>query len=299
MKTYHECIPCFFKQALGAARLAGADPAQQRKTLDELARMLPGFSFGVSPPEHTQHMYRSIIEITGNDDPFKSIKEKSNRLALGIYNELKEKVSTAGDPLRTAVELAILGNIIDFGLKKSLDLDRELERIVCGSGSGIDDGRKPIFHYREFECAMKDAETVLYLGDNAGEVVFDRILIEQIKKSYPDKILTYAVRQDPIINDVLEFDARECGLDKIVDIISSGSKAPGTILNQCTEEFNELFNKADMIISKGQGNYETLSEEQGPIFFLFMAKCDVVARHLGVRLEDVILLDNSSYTGSN
>jgi len=291
MKTYHECIPCFFKQALGAARLAGADPDQQRKTLDELARMIPGFSFGVSPPEHTQHMYRSIIEITGNEDPFKAVKEKSNRLALGIYDDLKDRVSTNGDPLKKAVELAILGNIIDFGLKNSLDIDKELERIV--NGSGLDSDHISIFHYSEFERALKEANDVLYLGDNAGEVVFDRILIEEIKRSYPGKNLVYAVRESPIINDALESDARECGLDRAVEITTSGSRAPGTILGQCTNEFKELFSNADMIISKGQGNFETLSEERGPIFFLFMAKCDVVARHLGVHLEDIILLDNS------
>jgi len=299
MKTHLECIPCFFSQALGTARLAGADPDQQRKTLDELARMLPGFSFCVSPPEHTQHMYRSIIEITENVDPFKTIKEKSNRLALGVYDSLKDRVFAAGDPLREAVELAILGNIIDFGLRKSLDVDRELERIVSGSASGLDSRRRPIFHYREFESALRGASSVLYLGDNAGEVVFDRLLIEEIKRSYPDKRLVYAVRESPIINDALEADARECGLDRVVAIISSGSRAPGTILDQCTEEFKNLFSTVDMIISKGQGNYETLSEEGGPIFFLFMAKCTVVARHLGVSLEDIVLLDNSHNTGGS
>jgi uncharacterized protein with ATP-grasp and redox domains len=266
----------------------------QREILDELARMIPGFSFDVSPPELTRDMYRMIIEKTGNADPFKEIKEKSNERAMALYEKVKAKVAT-GDSIAAAVDLAIAGNIIDYGLKKSLDINEALRKVTGDEGAAYSQEKKAIFHYREFESALENAGTVLYLGDNAGEVVFDRVLIEEIKRRYPDKRVIYAVKERPVINDALMEDALSCGLDDVVEVISSGSDAPGTILSKCSREFVKLFEESDMIISKGQGNYETLSEEEGPLFFLFMAKCEVVVRHLGCRLGDVILLDHSAW----
>ena len=294
MKMHLDCVSCFFHQAFDAARLAGANQEEQEQVFMKLARMLPGFSFDDSPPAQSRDLYRMVMEVTGSSDPFRAIKERSNRLAMRYYEDVK-KISSSGDSLMEAVTLSIVGNVIDYGLKKSIDIDKELRNIVGDAGApggGIDTNR-PIFHYPEFERALGKACTILYLADNAGETVFDRILIEEIRKHYPDRRIRYAVKERPIINDALMEDAFRCGINEVAEVISSGSDAPGTILRWASKEFLKFFDEAEMIISKGQGNFETLTEDGGPIFYLFMVKCSVVANHLGCNLRDIILLDHS------
>jgi len=290
MKTYLDCIPCFFRQALEAARIAGASEATQKRILDELGKILPGFSLKSSPTEMGGIIHGLVKEITKEEDPYKYIKAKNTQLAMGVYDDLKKKVKESLDSLLTAVELAIAGNIIDYGVKNSLDINKELERILNLENKTIKKEKKSFFNYPEFKQKLKNAKTILYLADNAGETVFDRILIEEIKYLYGDKKIFYAVKEKPIINDALIEDARTCGIDKIAEIVSSGLDTPGTILSLCSKDFIEMFQKADMVISKGQGNFEALSEGKRPIFFLFMAKCPVVVKDIGCNLRDIILL---------
>ena len=290
MKTYLDCIPCFFKQALEAARLAGATPATQKKILNELSKAIPRISLTSSPPEMGGVIYGLVEKLTKKKDPFKRVKDKSNRLALGVYDTLKKRVSHSNDRLLTAVELAIAGNIIDYGVRRSLDVGKEIKKILDKEHRIIRRESTRFFNYPKFKRALKKAKTVLYLADNTGETVFDRVLIEEIKHLDKDKRIIYAVKEKPIINDALIEDAYQCGIDKVADIISSGLNIPGTILSLCSKEFLKIYKKADMIISKGQGNFEALSEHKKPVFFLFMAKCPVVARDIGCEEGDVILL---------
>ncbi len=289
MKTYLDCIPCFFKQALGASRLALASEATQKRILDRLAKAILKFSLKSSPPLMGRTVYQIVTVETKNKDPFYGVKQKSNKLALKLYPKLKKKVALAKDKLFVAVELAIAGNIIDFGLKNSSEVEKEIGCFFRGNFNIHHKQKKGIFSYQRFKKDIKTAKTILYIGDNAGEVVFDRVLIEEIKRSWPDKQIFYAVRGKPIINDALIEDAKVCGIDKTAKIVSSGSDAPGIIFKFCTPSFLKLFKKSDLIISKGQGNYETLSEERRPICFLFRAKCPVAARDVGAQLGDVIL----------
>lgn len=291
MKTYLDCIPCFFKQALDAARLAGADETIQRKVLIGLAKELENFSLDSCPPQMGKFIYNKVREITKEDDPYKKIKEKSNKLALGFYPQLKEKVKAAEDPLLFSLELAIAGNIIDYGVKHSLDVDKELDNILAKESETIRHESKAIFNYPVFKDKLAESNNILYLGDNAGEIVFDRILIEQIKENYPNKEIFYVVKEKPIINDALAEDAHMCGIDNYAQIISSGCDSPGTILSICSKDFLERFKSADMVISKGQGNFEALyKKSMRPVFFLFMAKCPVVAKDIGCKIKDIILL---------
>lgn len=289
MRTYLDCIPCFFKQALEAARMAGAGKKAQKKVLNELAGILPDFSLASSPPEIGRVIYGLVKRITKKDDPYAEIKKKSNKLALNIYDKLKKKVSHSDDRLLMAVELAIAGNIIDYGVKNSLNIDAEMARILDEEDKAIKKENKSIFDYERFRSALKRAKTILYLADNAGETVFDRILIEEIKRADRDKRIVYAVKEKPVINDALAEDAYVCGIDKLAEVVSSGSDAPGTILSLCSKEFLAMYRKADMVISKGQGNFEALSGAKRQIFFLFMAKCPVIAKDVGCKLGEVIL----------
>jgi uncharacterized protein with ATP-grasp and redox domains len=284
MRTSLECIPCFFKQALDAAVLAGANKAVQSKILEELTRQILEFDLAACPSEMGRTLYKLVRRITKKDDPFKEIKRKSNKFALGLYPRLKEKVAKSKDKLLTAIELAIAGNIIDYGIK-SLNIDKEIAKILAEEDKVIRKESKAIFDYPAFRRSLNRAKRILYIGDNAGEIVFDRILIEELES----KKITFAVRSEPIINDALLADAYLCGIDKYARILSSGCAAPGTILGYCTKSFLKAFREAELIISKGQGNFEALAAVPAPIFFLFRAKCPVVARHLGCKLGDVIL----------
>lgn len=290
MKTYLECIPCFFKQALEAARLSGADKQTQKKVLDEVALNMQKLSLISSPPEIARIIYGIIRKMTGNRDPYARIKNKSNRFALKAYDRLKKKVACSRDGLLTAVELAIAGNIIDYGVKNSLNIQEELDRILAEENNAIRKESKSIFNYKSFKHALKTSRNILYLADNAGEVVFDRILIEEIKRTDKTKNVIYAVKERPVINDALWKDAYAAGIGKTANIISSGVDTPGTVLSLCSKEFLRIFRCADMVISKGQGNFEALSDCGRPVFFLFMAKCPVIARDVKCRLGDVILL---------
>lgn len=285
MKTYLDCIPCFFKQALDAARLAGATELEQKKILDALSKEVLNFKLDFCPPQMGRILYGLVGKITGKRDPFKEIKRKSNEFALALYPRLKKKVERSKDKLLTAVELAIAGNIIDYGVKNSLNIAQEIKKIFAEEDKVIRREGKAIFAYSSFKKALRQAKEILYLGDNAGEVVFDRILIEQMQ----DKKIIYAVRDRPIINDCLMEDALFCGIDKYAQIISSGSDAPGTVLSRCRPKFRRIYREAELIISKGQGNFEALAGQRRPIFFLFKAKCPVVARHLKCKLGDIIL----------
>jgi len=289
MKTHLDCIPCFFKQALEASRLAGAEKGQQKKILDKVCKAVLKFSLDSPPPRMGRKIYKIVIDETRNKDPFYLVKQKSNKLALKLYPKLKQKIYRSADRMFTAVELAIAGNIIDFGVKNSHSVEQELQEFLNGNFNVHSKHPRSVFFYRDFKLDLKKAKFILYLGDNAGETVFDKLLIEEINKVWPDKKIIYVVKKSPIINDALKEDAYFCGIDKYAKIISSGSDAPGTLLEFCSAKFKKLYKSADLIISKGQGNFESLSEEKGPIYFLFRAKCPMVAKEIGCRLSDVVL----------
>ncbi len=292
MKTYLECIPCFFKQALEAARMAGADYITQKKILDEIAKSIPDIKLSSTPPEMGKTIHDIVKKLTGKEDPYKKLKERANEQTLKIYPELKKKIESAEDKLLMAVELAIAGNIIDYGTRNSLDVEKELTKILGKEQRVIEDEKEYIFDFQSLKNAVKNAGSILYIGDNVGETVFDSILLEEIKRVDPKKEIVYAVREKPIINDALKEDAVKAGIDNFAEIISSGSEVPGTIIPLCSKPFIETFKKADLVISKGQGNYETLSDEKRPIFFLFMAKCPVIARDVNCGVGEIVLVYN-------
>ena len=284
MRTYTECIPCFLSQALEMARLVTGNELVHKEILDEVARLVPSFSLGCTPPEMARMIQKVLNDKIGPVDFYKQIKGQSNDMALALYPKLKQKVRDSANPLLTAVEIAIAGNVIDYAAKNTLNIEKEIENLFI---DGCVNTKKTVFDFESFAQDAVTARRIVYLADNAGEVVFDRVLIEEFG---PEAEVIYAVRDKPVINDALIEDARKCGIEGRARIMSSGVDAPGTILRYCSEEFKNVFRAADMIISKGQGNYEALSEEKGRIYFLFRAKCPVIARHANVPLADAVLL---------
>lgn len=276
MKTYLDCFPCFVEQAVRAARLATDDEKLIKQILDEVGAQFPKIPMSSTPPETGEFIYRRIREITGVNDPYKDAKKASIEEVLSIYPRMQEMVRDSDDPLLTAIKLATIGNVLDFGISKKYNLMEEIGKISKMEYA--------VFHYSEFKEQLAQASSVLYIGDNAGESVFDRLLIETL-----DVPVTYVVRETPVINDAIMEDAIDSGIHEVAEIISSGSTAPGTILRLCNDAFLHRFENAELVISKGQGNYEGLSAVERTVFFLLRAKCPVIARDIGVKFNDFIL----------
>ena len=276
MKTYLDCLPCFMTQALRAGRVATNDEKKIKELLDEIGSLIHKIPMEQTPPETGALIYKRISEITGNLDPYKKIKGKNIEQVLELYDDLEQKVKTSDDPLLTSLRLAIAGNVIDLGVNKKFNIVEDVEKILHQDFA--------IFDYNLFKKNLKNAKEILYIGDNSGEAVFDKLLIKELGKP-----VTFVVREIPIINDITMKEAKRIGIDKIANVISSGTIAPGTILKYCNDEFLDKFNNADMVISKGQGNYEGLSDVDRSVFFLLKVKCPVIARNIGVKEDDIIL----------
>ncbi len=280
MKTYLECIPCFMAQAYRAAKIATNDDAKIKSALDSVGDMIKRISMESTPPETGNLIYQKIREVTLNNDPYKKIKKDNINEALALYPRLKQLVLWSDDPILTAIRIAIAGNVIDLGVNKEFNIADDIQTILKQDFA--------IFDYDDFKHQLEKSKSILYIGDNAGESVFDRILIEEMAKP-----TTFVVREIPVINDCIREDAVASGLDMVADIISSGSTAPATILSLCNKNFLEIFEKADLVISKGQGNYEGLSDVKRQVFFMLKAKCKVIARDLNVYENDIVLKNNN------
>jgi len=276
MKLYLDCVPCFFRQALEASRMVTDQEAVHRAVLEAVAREVSSLPPDVTPPEMGRRIHATIRHITRCRDPYRQIKARYNRVARGLYPELTERVRKSSQPLMTAVRLAIAGNVIDCGVSTSFDVHRDLETILHQDFAVCD--------FDDFTRRLHAARRILYLGDNSSEVVFDRVLVEQL--GIPT---IYAVRDIPVLNDATMDDARFAGIDHAATVISSGCDAPATLLHHANAEFLEHFRHADVIISKGQGNYEGLSDVDRPVFFLLKAKCSVIAQDLGCPTGSIIL----------
>jgi len=291
MKTYYDCIPCFTKQALDAARFASDNTDIHETILRKALKAVSEMDMKKTPPEMGALIYRIVSKYANNKDPYKQIKKQFNRIALDLYPELVKIRDSAPNAFETAARLAISGNIIDFGLGVAIDkalLIKTMESTLSDEIFG---------NVKAFENAVKNAEKIVYLGDNSGEIVFDKILIEQIISMKGTKEnLTFVVRGEPIINDITMVDAKETGMTDLVHVIDNGQGYPGTVLSECSDRFLKYFNEADLIISKGQGNYETLSTVKENIFFLLKAKCSVVAKDLGCEVGRSVIGSSKEFT---
>lgn len=283
MKTYFECIPCLIRQTFEAARLTTDDKAIHEQVIRKVLRAASEMNLRESPPFMAQRIHRLIRQMTGDNDPYRDIKDRFNHFALELYPELKKRVERSRTPLDTAIRLAIAGNIIDSGVNHHINetlVHNSIEHALTSPLAGDPE---------QFRKAVSKANDILYLADNAGEIVFDRLLIEQM----PSEKITLVVKGSPVINDACLADAQATGIADLVEVIDNGSDAPGTILDECSEEFKRRFENADLIIAKGQGNYETLSDVKKDIFFVLKAKCPVIAHHIGCEVGSLVFLGSA------
>jgi len=287
MRICLDCIPCFIRQALDSARAVTEDEQIHEQVLREVLRLASDLDMRQSPPAIGQQIHRVIRALVGNDDPYQKQKQYFNNMALQLCQVLKERLAHADDPFEDAVRLAIAGNIIDLAVKTSL-AESDRARVIDESLTAELDGQQ----VAEFKQAVNQAEHILNLTDNAGEIVFDRLLIERL----PVARVTVGVRGKPVINDAALEDAEFVGLTDFVEVIDNGSDAPGTILETCSQSFRSRFEAADLIIAKGQGNYETLSDVNQNIFFFLKAKCPLIAEDLGCDVGEMVLRKNNKWT---
>jgi uncharacterized protein with ATP-grasp and redox domains len=287
MRVYLDCLPCFLRQTLDAVRFVTSDKQVHERIVRQVLELVNNIDAGQTPPAIGQQIHRIIRRMTGDADPYRQRKHDSNVLAMKLYPQLKQRVKNSSHPLEMAVRLAIAGNVMDFGVYSSLDDTDVTKAVGNASVNGLDAAC-----LEEFAQAVSAAREILYLGDNAGEIVFDRLLIEEL----PPGKMTFAVKGSPILNDATRADAEMAGLTDLVAVIDNGSDAPGTILEDCSAQFRRHFDRSDLVLAKGQGNYECLSGIDKDVFFLLTAKCPVIAADLGCDVGRMILR-RSSMTG--
>ncbi|HUW12021.1 MAG TPA: ARMT1-like domain-containing protein [Anaerolineae bacterium] len=294
MRSQPDCLHCSIKQCLSAARAAGIlDEDRQLEVVRAAVSALEGFDLNSTPAHNsTQALWAAHYEM-GVDDPFAAQKKQYNELALRMYPRLKDLVGQSSDRLGAAVKVAVAGNVVDLGILDQIsghevDVEGAVGE-VFRSGLAVDD----LDHLRE---ELQNARRILYLGDNSGEIVFDRVLVEEILGE--GREVVFSVKSRPILNDATLDDARAVGMDTIARIIDTGSGEIGVPLHRCSDLFRSEFAAADLIISKGQGNFESLDDVPAPIFFMLKAKCEVTAAALGVRLGEMVLMRSRAWIGS-
>jgi uncharacterized protein with ATP-grasp and redox domains len=279
---HNECVNCFITQANKLLT--------KNRIRDDIAKEIVGRfrqfvdahkNNNLSAPEASCLLHRLIKKASHTSDLYKVEKKDYNVLLLSLEKEIRDIILNSENPFQTALHYALAGNIIDFGPPVKFDIFRALSSAVSK--------RPAIDHSQILNEALKNASTVLYLGDNAGEIVLDKLFIETIK--HPN--LYFAVRGGNISNDSTMEDAKDVGISKIAKVISNGYNAPSTLVNRCSATFRKIFHEADLIISKGQGNLEGLMDEfRKKIFFLLMVKCKVMAEMTGTHEGDAVILFN-------
>ena len=285
MKIHDKCLPCVVNQVIKVANITGVD--EKEELFREVFNYLSKMDFEITTPEIIGEIFDMIKKYANNPDPYKETRNYYNTLFLKLLPEFEKKIEKSGNSFQLAVRYSIVGNIIDFNpihntlLKDIFDIFEKMEQLELA----VDDSR----------ALMEDilnAKKLLYLGDNCGEICLDKILLKKIKELNPDIQIIFGVRGKPVVNDSIAEDAYAVGINEYADVIDNGDGSLGTVLNRTSQKFKEIYKKSDVVIAKGQANYECLSEENKNIYFLFMTKCDVIANDIDVVGNKMICMKN-------
>ncbi|WP_180673909.1 ARMT1-like domain-containing protein [Helicobacter sp. 13S00482-2] len=293
MKIEKECLACLQKQCEQIMELTSQPQEikkRAKKAIESLTQALPNKN--LPPPKIAIDVYEKITSITSINDIYQPIKTLCIQKARDIVDDLLSKKSPLTKPedeLEWALKVSALGNIIDYGSATKFDIKNELF-----DTSKMDFA---IFDLMNFYKKLQDCRTLLYFGDNAGENIFDEVLISTIKYIFPNIKITYFTRGAPIINDITLGDLNshlECQkIFKLCEVKDSGVKSPGFIYEDANASTQKLFDTADIILAKGMGNFECLENiPDSRIFLLFKIKCDVVANHLKIPLGKMMFRQN-------
>lgn len=286
MKTFKGCIECFKNQISKTIQLINLDKEKKELVTYKVNNFLSNIDFNQPPAVIGGEIYKILHNISGNFNPYKEIKHLYIQKAKKLIPFLEKEIKNSINPLKTASKIAGVGNVIDFGINNNKHLQNDFNLLI----KNLLKKEYYIDHFNIFHSKLEKAKLLLYIGDNAGESVFDMLFIKEIKNRYKTLNIIFVTRGSPIINDVIFQDAKESEIDKYAKIVSSGVDTPGLILNKTNTEFQNIFNNADLILSKGQGNFEGLSESKKEIFFLLKIKCDVIADYLNIPKGNIIFL---------
>ncbi|AJH00544.1 hypothetical protein LF65_03996 [Clostridium beijerinckii] len=285
MKMHDKCLPCMVNQVIKVANITGVN--NKEVLLKEVFTYLSKMDFEATTPEIIGEIFGMIKKHTNNSDPYKETRNYYNTLFLKLLPEFERKIEQAENSFELAVRYAIVGNIIDFNpihntlLEDIFDYFERMEQLEFA----IDDSK-------ELAEDILNSKTLLYLGDNCGEICMDKILLRKIKELNPNIKIFFGVRGKPVVNDSIAEDAYAVGIDEYAEVIDNGDGSLGNVLNRTSYEFKEVYKKADVVIAKGQANYECLSEEKKKIYFLLMTKCDVIANDIGAPEKKMICMKN-------
>lgn len=281
MKIDEACIGCIINQSSKVASAIKADEVLTEKLISAVTQSSKDFSFSLTPPEVATDVYGLMSILADKADLYEEIKNYSTQNALSYIPFLEYKISKSQDKLLTATKVAIAGNVIDLAAEVEFDLADEIEKIF-ETDFGHDD-------FEKLKEMLADAKTLLVIGDNTGEHIFDYLFIQTLQQLYPLLYISYMVRGNPIINDVTMKEAKEAGFDKLCNLVDSGVNTPGFVYNRANEESQQLFDEVDVVITKGMGNYECLSPSpRKNLCYLLKVKCSVVASSLERNIGDIV-----------
>lgn len=272
---------CSLKQVLATAGRITDDPSLQKKTLDSAMAYLAETDLAISPAELASDLFQLTCRELQQNDPFRPEMDDYNRQALNLYPQLQRILENCEDRIYQAILMAVAGNLIDLGIIDEVDVAQTIDSVLR-TGLKIDD-------YAKLKDVLPRAEKLLYIADNAGEIVFDRVLLEEVKKSYPSLKIKVAVKSGPAANDALRCDAIAAGIEPLGEIIETGAACLGIPAGRCKPEFWSEFAAADVIFAKGHANFETMIPNGKATFVLLRAKCEIVAAALGVAVHDSVL----------
>ena len=278
MKIQLECVPCTLNSYLRLAETGVIPESQKEEILRQMLTVFASFDYNQSPPVLGCKMHALIRESINNPDPYHGIKEEYNQMMMDLNTKFERLIKKSEDPFDAAMRLAIAGNVIDFGSQHQLDIMETINRVM--------DANFAIDHSPQLRVDLEKADSLLYIGDNCGEIVLDKLFLSLL--DVPIKY--FAVRESPIINDVTFEDAILTGIDKVAKVITTGDNSPGAVWESTSEQFQRVFKNADVIISKGQGNLEGLMDvTHDSMYFLLVTKCDLIAKRVGTKKEEFIV----------
>jgi len=275
------CVECIINQSKRVALAIHADEKLSLAITQAVEAMAPSFSFNESPPEVAAAVYEKMAKIAGKEDLYDEVKKLSTLKAQEFVPYLEKEIQNSNEPLLTATKVAVAGNVIDLAAEYAFDLNEELDKIFH-TAFAVND-------FALLQDKLSKASTLLYIADNAGEHIFDRIYIQTILALYPKINVSYMTRGNAIINDVTYEEALDAGFKELCELVSSGVNTPGFVYDRANKASQTLFDESDLIITKGMGNYECLSDvKRENLFFLLKVKCNVVANSIGKEVGDII-----------
>ncbi len=270
MDVAFECIPCTVQSCLRLLDAGFIEEDQREDLLRQTLRFLAAADWNQSPPALARELHAQLRQASANEDPYREIKHHSNQAMLVLAHEFRAQLARASDPFDIGLRLAVAGNVIDFGAQHLLDPEETIQRVLTADLAIDDSG--------QLRGELTRANSVLYIGDNAGEIVLDALFLETM--AHPE--MTFVVRGGPVINDATMDDARLVGIPDQARVITTGDDSPGVILSRVSKEFRTAFDHTDVVIAKGQGNLEGLWEAPRDVYFLLTVKCERIARQMGV-----------------